>query len=476
MISEPLWQLSAVEVAAGIRARQFSCSEVMVSVVERIRKLNPRLNAIVVDLTEQALAQAAAADRTTPADLGSDPGPLHGVPITTKLNIDQEGQATTNGVPAFANLIAPADSPLVRNLRSAGAIIVGRTNTPEFSMRLTTVNPLHGRTWNPWHPDASPGGSSGGAGVSAAVGFGAIHHGNDIAGSLRFPSFANGVATLKPTRGRIPAFNPSAPAERGLLWQLTSVQGAIARTVADVRLATRVMAGGDARDPWWVPAPFDGQPLEKPIRVAVTRNSHGYPIHPGIVQLIDRSAAYLRDAGYEVVDVEPPSIMDPARGWLSVLLTEIKATIGSAVDQYGSDDVRRIFGWYYEMGTILDPDAYRAGLGNKTRMERAWNVFLESYPLVLTPFLMRPGYPWNYDALGLAQTKDLWDAAVYSFGINYVGLPAGFVPVDLVENLPAGVQLVGRRFREDVILDAMAAIEQRAGRLVDRLWSSADLD
>ncbi|PYS44380.1 MAG: amidase, partial [Acidobacteria bacterium] len=175
----------------------------------------------------------------------------------------------TNGLPAFANLIAPADSPLVRSLRRAGAIIVGRTNTPEVSMRATTWNPLHGRTWNPWHPDASPGGSSGGAGVAAAAGFGPIHHGNDIGGSLRFPAFTNGVATLKPTPGRIPAFNPSAAVERGLLAQLTSVQGAIARTVADVRLATRVMAAGDPRDPWWVPAPFDGEPLAKPIRVAV---------------------------------------------------------------------------------------------------------------------------------------------------------------------------------------------------------------
>ena len=288
-MSQALWQLSAVEVAAGIRDRRFSCSEVMASVVERIRKLNPKLNAIVVDLADQALAEASAADRKLPTL--AEPGPLFGVPVTIKVNVDQEGQATTNGLPAFANLIAPADSPLVRNLRSAGAIIVGRTNTPEISMRPTTVNPLHGRTLNPWHPDASPGGSSGGAGVAAAVGFGAIHHGNDIAGSLRFPSFANGVATLKPTQGRVPAFNPSATAERGLISQLTSVQGAIARTVADVRLATRVMAGGDPRDPWWVPAPFDGEPLEKPIRVAVTRNSHGYPIHPGIIQLIDRSCS-----------------------------------------------------------------------------------------------------------------------------------------------------------------------------------------
>jgi amidase len=231
------------------------------------------------------------------------------------------------------------------------------------------------------------------------------------------------------------------------------------------------MAGSDSRDPWWVPAPFDGEPLEKPIRVAVTRNSHGYPIHPGISGLIDRSAGFLRDAGYDVVEVEPPSIMEPARGWFSVLLTELKGTLGPIIDRAGSDDLRRIFGWYYEIGKLLDFDGYRDGLADRTRMVRAWNLFLDSYPLVLTPFLMRPTYPWNYDALGLAQTKDLFDAAIYSYGINYLGLPAGFVPVDLVEDLPAGVQLVGRRFREDVILDAMAAIEQRAGLLVNRLWA-----
>jgi len=468
-MSETLWQLGAVEIAAGIREKRFSCSEAMESVVERIRALNPRLNAIVVDLTEQALAEAAAADRALPSL--TEPGPLFGVPVTIKVNVDQEGQATTNGLPALANLIAPSDSPVVRNLRRAGAIVIGRTNTPEVSMRATTVNPLHGRTWSPWHPDASPGGSSGGAGVAAAVGFGPIHHGNDIGGSLRFPAFANGVATLKPTQGRVPAFNPSATVERSLVAQLSSVQGAIARSVADVRLATRVMADDDPRDPWWVPAPFDGEPLEKPIRVAVTRNSHGYPIHPGIIRLIDRTAGHLSNAGYDVVEAEPPSIMEPARGWFTVLLSEIQATLGPLVDRAGSDDIRRILGWYYELGKILDLDEYRAGLADRTRMMRAWSVFLDAYPLVLTPFLMRPTYPWNYDAQGLAQTKDLFDAAVYSYGVNYLGLPAGVVPIDLVEELPAGVQLIGRRYREDVILDAMAAVEQRVDCLVHRLWA-----
>lgn len=467
-MTESLWQLGAVELTAGIRSRRFTCVEVMQSVVERIRRVNPQLNAIVTDLTEPALREAAEADRRGPGSEAEEP--LFGVPITIKVNIDVEGQATTNGVSALAGLIARADSPVVRNLRRAGAIIVGRTNTPEFSLRLTTTNPLHGRTRNPWHPDASPGGSSGGAGAAAAAGCGALHHGNDIGGSLRYPAFANGVVTLKPTQGRMPAFNPSATAERGLLAHLTSVQGAIGRSVADVRLATRVMAGPDARDPWWVPAPFEGEPLPKPIRIAVTRNAHGYPMHAGIAELIDRAAAHLSGAGYELVEIEPPDITEPASAWFTVLLTELKATLGPTIEQSGSEDIRHVFDWYCRMGKLLDFRGYCAGLAEKTRMMREWNLFLEAYPLVLTPFLMRPTYAWNYDALGFEQTRDVFTAGIYSHGINYLALPAGVVPMGLVEELPAGIQIVGRRYREDSIFDAMAAIEARAGRLLTRLW------
>ena len=272
-----LWRTSAVELAAMIRAREVSCVEVMESVLGRIAAHNGRINAIVNDRSKEALKAAERKDREL--DGGAPLGPLHGVPVTVKENVDVAGQPTTNGLPAFADLIAPDHSPVVRNLLDAGAIIVGRTNTPELSMRGTTDNPLHGRTFNPWDEEASPGGSSGGASAAAAMGFGPIHHGNDIGGSLRFPAFACGVATVKPTFGRVPAFNPSASAERGLLAQLISVQGAICREVRDVRLATRVLAGGDPRDPWWVPVPFDGPPLDAPIRVAVTCETHGLP-HP----------------------------------------------------------------------------------------------------------------------------------------------------------------------------------------------------
>ena len=468
-MANDLWQQSACELAEGIRQRTYSCLEVMDSVVGRIRARNGELNAIVFDYTEEALAAARRADGELAG--GAVRGPLHGIPVTIKENVDQQGKPTPNGVPAFAGVIAPDDAPLVRNLRKAGAIIVGRTNTPELSMRATTDNPLHGRTRSPWHPDASAGGSSGGAGAAAAGGFGPIHHGNDIGGSLRFPAFACGVATVKPTPGRIPAYNPSATAERGMLAQLMSVQGAICREVRDVRLATRIMAQGDARDPWWAPVPFDGQPLPAPLRVALTRNAHGYPMHPEIGQALERVAGWLTGAGYAVEEIEPPPITEPARAWFQVAVAEMKALLFPQAHQHGSRTIQEIFGWYEKMANAVDASGYMLGIAERTRMTRQWNVFLERHPLVLTPFLMRPTFPWNYDAQGYEQTKDLFDAAIYSYGVNYLGLPAGVVPIGLVEGLPAGIQIVSRRFREDLILDAMQVVENHVGVLTKTLWA-----
>lgn len=469
---KPLWQWSACELADGIRAGACSATEALESVLGRVAACNPGLNAIVYPCFEDARREAREADAA--AARGEFRGPLHGVPFTIKENVDVAGMPTPNGVSAFESVVAPADAPLVRNLRDAGGILIGRTTAPEFSMRATTESPLHGRTRNPWHPEASPGGSSGGAGAAAAAGMGPLHHGNDIGGSLRFPAFANGVCTLKPTNGRVPVYNPSASAERGLLAQLMSVQGAICREVGDVRLATLVMMRGDPHDPWWVPVPFEGAPLPAPLRVAVTRNAHGYPMHPGITALVDRAAAALERVGYAVEEVEPPPITEPAAGWMSVALAEIRATLDPLARQHGSERVQQIFDWYYRMGKVAEGPAYLAGLAARTRMTRAWNVFLEAHPLVLTPFLMRPTYDWDYDAQGFEQTRDLFDAAIYSYGINYLSLPAGVLPVGLVEGLPAGVQIVGRRYREDLILDAMEAVEREVGTLHQVLWARED--
>ncbi|MFM8353558.1 MAG: amidase [Gammaproteobacteria bacterium] len=463
-----LWRLSAVALAEGIRTRQYTCAAVLDSVLGRIDALNPTLNAITVDCREEARVAARAAD----AELarGAPIGPLHGVPVTIKENVDQRGHATTNGVPAFAHVMATDDAPIVAHLRRAGAIIVGRTNTPEFSLRPTTDNPLRGRTRNPWHEAASPGGSSGGAGAAAAAGFGPIHHCNDIGGSLRFPAFACGVASVKPTQGRVPAYNPTATAERGLLAQLMSVQGAIAREVRDVRLATEVMAAGDARDPWWVPVPFRGPSPTGPIRVALSRAGHGYPLHREIGALLDRAAQCLQDAGYEVEEVETPSIQAPAQAWFDVAVYELRATVLPLALQHGSPTIQRLFEWYSSLGDLVDAEGYRHSIAERTRMTREWSVFLERYPLVLTPFLLRPLYGWNYDAESEANAHDLFGSAIWSTGVNYLGLPAGVVPVGFAEGLPAAVQVIGRRFREDLILDALESIEDRVGVLTQQLW------
>ena len=467
-----LWQRSAVELAAGIRDGEHTAVEVLDSVLARVDAHNPRLNAITYDCSETARAEAEAADAAVAA--GRPLGPLHGVPVTIKENVDQAGTPNTNGIPAFADLMADRDAPLVANLRAAGAVIIGRTNTPEFSMRATTDNPLRGRTFNPWDDEASPGGSSGGAGVSAAMGFGPLHHGNDIGGSLRFPSFANGTVTVKPSSFRVPVFNGTSPAERALLSATMSVQGIIARTAGDVRLATAAMIAPDPRDPTHVPLPWDGPPVEGPITVAVTTESGLYDIHPGIVELVERTADLLADAGYRVVRVDPPPVHDGAREWFRAGITELATTLGPVMAQMGSPTINRIFEWYYELGELLDRDGYLQALADRTRYLREWSLFLDEHPLLVTPFLMRPLYDWNVDAESFEGLKDVFDSAAYSLGINYLGLPAGVLGLDLVDERPAAVQIVGRRWREDLICDAMEAVQVRNGVLTARLWARGD--
>ncbi len=464
-MSEHLWRLSAVEIVGGIEAGRFSAQDVMVSVIQRIETYNPNLNAIVEMYFADAMREAENADRTFLRE--GLTGPLHGVPVTIKSNIDVVGTPTSNGLPALKGNIAPDDAPVVSNLKKAGAIVVGRTNTPEVSMRLNTDNPLYGRTLNPWDTDASPGGSSGGAGVSAAFGFGPIHHGNDIGGSLRCPASNCGVATIKSTFGRIPTFLPSAPAERGILTQFMSIQGAICREVRDVRLATKIMAKGDPRDPWWMPVQFDGwPPKDSAMSVAVTKNSYGYSINSEIAENIDRAAGYLSDAGYAIEEVNTPSIDEVAQLWFDVLGSELDIFLGPVVREQGSETIKNIFKWYYEMGDVVNAEQYQIAIKERTRLLREWNIFLEKYPLVLTPYLMRPNFGWDEDSHSFEALRDIFESAKYSISVNYLSLPAGVVPIGFAQDLPTGVQIIGRRFREDLILDAMEVIEKKVS-----IWS-----
>lgn len=468
MIDRPLWQLSACELSQAIAGKQITASEAVSASVERLRSTNPKLNAVVDDLTEDALAQAREYDRIL-AQSGPI-GPLHGVPVTIKENIDQKGRPTPNGVEAFKDVIAPDDSPVVSNFRKAGAIIIGRTNTPEFSFRVTTENELHGRTYNPWNDWASPGGSSGGAATSVMAGMCALAHGNDIAGSLRYPATATGAVTVKPGLGRTPAFNPSAHVERGMLAQVMAVQGVIAREVRDVRLAMQSLTRYDPHDPWMVAMPFDGPPPEKPIKVAFTKRSYEFDLHPAVETALDAARDALTDAGYQVEEIDPPLLREAALegGW--TLFGEVKALMEADVRKYGSERINRIFDEYFDYFDPYDGDDLARAFGKRSHFVRQWNLFLQDYPLVLTPFMLAPIFEWDRDAHGIEGVIEALGSGIYSYSMNYMGLPAGNVPANYNDGLPIGVQIVGPRFREDMILDACEAVETRVGVMAQRLF------
>jgi amidase len=216
--------------------------------------------------------------------------------------------------------------------------------------------------------------------------------------------------------------------------------------------------------------PFEGPPLARPIKVAFTRNAHGYPIHPEVVENLERAAGILSAAGYQVEEVEPPPVKEAADAWFSVALLEIKLTLDPLAREVGSRTIQGVFDAFYEMSDMVDLEGYFTGVAERTRLVRDWNVFLAEYPLLLTPFLMRPTCDYDYDET-YAGVKDLFGAAIYSFGLNYVGFPAGNIPAGFAGGAPCGVQIVGRKFREDLILDALQVIEDEVGVMAHKLWA-----
>lgn len=471
MTRPPLWQWSATRIALATASGEVSAEAVTEAALQRLAEVNPRLNAVVDRLDDSARAAARALDADLAA--GGRPGPLHGVPVTIKINVDQAGCATTNGIAALKDHRATEDAPIVRSLRRAGAVIMGRTNTPEFSFRAETDNPMYGLTRNPWGDHVSAGGSSGGAGAAVMSGIGALAHGNDIGGSLRFPAAATGAVTLKPGLGRVPAWNPSQPAERGLLAQSMSVQGLLAREVADLALAMPVICAPDARDPWHVPMPFAGPAFDGPIRVAFTTNTYDQDLHPEVAAALYTARDALKDAGYGVEEVETPSAFDTGRDGYRALMGEVLALMGPGIRAQGSATVNAIFDEYFQEFPPFEGPVLLQAMARRSHHARTWAAFLDRWPLVLAPFLPRPFYRPLRDTEGAEGVREVLGAAVWSYSMNFVGLPAGLISPRL-SRLPQGpqptaVQIIGRRWREDLVLDAMAAIEARCGRMSDLL-------
>lgn len=467
----PAWQWSAVETATAIRSGAISAVETVEAHLERMHAVNPRLNAVVVDLSAEALRAAHEADKQRAK--GGELGLLHGVPVTIKENVDYEGRPNFNGVPANKNLVAPSDSPVVRNLKKAGAIVIGLTNTPEFSFRGFTDNPLHGLTLNPWDPNITCGGSSGGAGSAVAAGIGTIAHGNDIGGSLRWPAHCNGIATIKPTQGRIPAFNASATAERPMLAHLMSAQGPLARHVGDVRLALEVMSQRDPRDPWWVPAPLTGPKPKGPIKVALAKVPEDMAVDPAVSAALRQAADHLERSGYRVSEVEVPDINGVWQTWCDIITNETVVMQEASMLKVTSEDFHKAWGGMRKKANTLDLKAWMQATAARNGHIRAWQLFFEEYPVVLAPTTVKPTPGPRDDTISAERVQEIfWGEIRFISAINVLGLPGAVVPVAVHEGKPIGVQLIASRYREDLALDAAAAIEKRAGVLTHRLWET----
>lgn len=466
-VSDQLWCWTGGELAHGIRTRRISSREAVESCLVRIEEVNPRLNALVEVSPEEALAMADTADRAVGA--GEELGPLHGVPVAIKVNSDQAGHATTNGVVAFKDNVAASDSPHVKKLREAGAVFVGRSNTPAFSYRWFADNDLHGRTLNPWDEGRTPGGSSGGASSAVASGMLPIAHGNDIGGSVRYPAYACGVVGIRPTVGRMPSWYGPTDADEALSVQSMFVQGPLARRVSDLRVALDAMSGFDPRDPFTMPVPLvsANEPLSRPVRVGLLRDAGVATPQPAVNEALDRAAGWLSEAGYVVEDIELSLLGEAYKLWYLLCMEEFRQ-IMPLVEEVGDEGMKRAAATYYAAakewwGERPSLDDYMNGYARRGTLIGRLQAFMQDYPLVLLPISTEQAFEHDADIASIESGLRVVAAQWSMMAIPVLGFPAMSVPTSVVNGLPVGVQLLGRRFREDTLFDAGEVIEARAG-------------
>lgn len=444
-----LADLTAFETAALIGRREVSAREVTAAALARIDARNPALNAIVQHMPDEALAAADAVDAALRR--GEDAGPLAGVPVTIKVIVDQTGHATTNGLVTQRNLIAAEDNPVVANLRRAGAVIVGRTNTPAFSLRWFTRNGLHGATKNPIDPSLTPGGSSGGAGAAVATGMGAIAHGTDIAGSIRYPAYACGVHGLRPSLGRVPAFNATG-GDRLIGAQLMAVSGPLARSIPDLGLALAAMSAPDSRDPWYQQMPLQGAPAGK--RVAYVEAPDGMAVAEPIRAALRAAAETLRAAGYRVEAVQTPPWREAMALQLRLWMAEFRQSGLAGLRAESDPDANFVYAQMTRHCPEIDLHGLMDTLKSRARLTRLWRTFLADWPLVLCPVSGELPFADHRDVASEADFDAVLHAQLPMIATPFMGLPGLTVTTDKHGAAPVGVQLVADQFREDLLLAA----------------------
>jgi aspartyl-tRNA(Asn)/glutamyl-tRNA(Gln) amidotransferase subunit A len=456
---------SAVELAALIRRREISPVEITRVVLERIEHLNPRLGAYVLVHSERALGEARAAERAVMA--GEPLGPLHGIPVSIKDNLWTAGERATYGSRLMAEFVAPEDAPSVASLRAAGAIFVGRTNLPEFAWRGSTDNRLFGESRNPWDLTRTPGGSTGGGAAAVAAGLGPLALGSDGAGSIRIPASFCGLVGLKPTFGRVPMY----PAAGGN--ELVAHVCPLARTVRDAALMMNAIARHDRRDPFALPddgvdylaacdEPLVGARVRgggAPVRIAWSADLGFAPVEPETRTIAESAVRAFSELGLTVEEASP-DLGDPS-SILRVLYGGAQAGAHAArsVEQKAQMDPELVA--YAEASGGLSVVEYLGAVAARQALVDALRRFFERYDLLLTPTLSLPAFP-----LGLVGPSKVAGREVTHLGwtlcypFNYSGQPAVSVPAGwTASGLPVGLQIVGRRLEDTVVLRAAAAFE-----------------
>jgi Asp-tRNA(Asn)/Glu-tRNA(Gln) amidotransferase A subunit family amidase len=461
--------LSAVEMARQIRERQISPVELVEEHLEKIQRLNPKLNAYVHIDPERVRSEAHSA-RVSLAN-NATLGPLHGVPISIKSSLDVSGMKCESGTRLRAGYIARTDAPLVARLRQAGAIVLGVTNTPELLMAWETDNLLYGRTNSPWDLNRTPGGSSGGEAAAIASGMSAGGVGSDGGGSIRVPAHFSGICGLKPTPGRIPSTGHFP--ESGGPFALIGVVGPMARTVADLKLLFEVMQGPHDGDTCSAPVPlrWPTDSETRKLTIGCFEDDGRTPVTAETRQAIPTAAESLSRAGFRVEPFRPEGLEEAHLLWRKFFVKSGGIVIGPMFQgrvSALSPILKQFLGWA-EREPAMKDDAFLQAWFARDALRAKFLRQMQRFPILLCPAAAIPAFrhgerSWTIDGT----TVHYLDAWSYTEWFNLLGNPAAVVPVShSSEGLPIGVQIVGRPWEEEQVLSVAAVLEQecRAWRL-----------
>jgi amidase len=456
-VTDELWGETATTLAARIRARELSAAEVMRAHLARIDAVNPDLNAIVTLDRDGALAGAHAADRRLAN--GEPVGPLHGLPIAVKDLEDTSGMLTTYGSSVFRDHVPVADTLLVSRLRSAGAIVIGKTNTPEFGAGSQTFNEVFGVTRNPFDRSRTPGGSSGGAAAAVASGMLPFADGSDLGASVRNPAAFCGLVGLRPSPGRIPAVPATSP------WSPLSVYGPIARTVEDAALLLRAVCGPDRRAPLSLDDPPEAFADVRPadlgeVRIAWSDDLGDLPVEPEITAVLRRRRGELEALGCTIEDVEV-DLRDADEAFETLRAVGFAQAFAELL-RTRRDELKDTVVWNIEAGLALTGAQVGRALALQADVFARTRVLLERYDALALPVTQVVAFdvaePWPREVAGVPMRSYLeWMRSCSRITVTAhpaISVPAGFTD----QGLPVGLQLVGRYRGEAPLLRLAAAV------------------